>query len=204
VGRMDKHAVAWLAGALIVLAAGCGGGGETKTVTVESDQKAKPETTATATPTAASDASGTPVAEAETSVDGDRVQFIVTELRRSGPTVILNAQLKMVEAAQTESAQINETFNDGLNQPLTSGDATEGIDVFDGVALIDPVGRKKYLVARDADGRCVCTNRLGNAFVKADAPVELQATLTAPPADVKQVDLYVPRVKTFRAVPLAE
>jgi hypothetical protein len=201
---MKRRAIAWLAGALIVLVAGCGGGGKTKTVTVESDQKAKPEGTATATPTATGAASGTPVVEAETSVDGDRVQFIVTELRRSGPTVILNAQLKLVQAAQNDAAQVNDTFNDGLDQPLSSGDGNEGIDVFDGVALIDPVGKKKYLVARDSDGRCVCTNRLGNGFVKEDAPVELQATLTAPPADVKQVDLFVPRVKTFRAVPLAE
>jgi hypothetical protein len=199
-GRMERRAIPWLAGALTVLAAGCGGGGKTKTVTVESDQKAKPEASATATASAAPDA---PIVEAQASVDSKRVRFMVTELRRSGPTVIINAQLELADPASSQAAQVNDTFNDGLSEPLTHGDS-EGADVFDGVALIDPVGKKKYLVARDADGRCVCSNQLSSSFAKADAPVELQATLTAPPADVRQVDLYVPRVKTFRAVPLAQ
>ena len=45
--------------------------------------------------------------------------------------------------------------------------------MFDGVAMIDPEGRKKYLVARDETNRCVCSNGLSSAFVRADAPVEL-------------------------------
>jgi hypothetical protein len=194
---MDRRANTWLAGALTVLAAGCGG--DTKTVTVQPDRSGKPD--ASATPSATPDAA--PVVEGLASVDNARVRFIVTELRRSGPTVIINARLELDDPASTQSAQVNDSFDDGLSQPLTH-DQSEGTDVFDGVALIDPVGKKKYLVARDADGRCVCANHLSDAFVSAGAPVELQATLTAPPAGVRQVDLYVPRVKTFRAVPLAQ
>ena len=41
--------------------------------------------------------------------------------------------------------------------------------MFDGVALSDPVGKTKYLVARDSDGRCVCSNSLSSPFVKAGA-----------------------------------
>ena len=35
-------------------------------------------------------------------------------------------------------------------------------------------------------------------------PVELTATLSAPPPGVTQVDLVVPRFETLRDVPLAE
>ena len=59
-------------------------------------------------------------------------------------------------------------------------------------------------MARDETNRCVCSNDLGAAFVSADAPVELAATLTAPPPGVTQVDLIVPNFETLRDVPLAE
>ena len=59
-------------------------------------------------------------------------------------------------------------------------------------------------MARDETNRCVCSNDLGAAFVSADAPVELAATLTAPPPSVTQVDLIVPNFETLRDVPLAE
>ena len=46
--------------------------------------------------------------------------------------------------------------------------------------------------------------QLGAAFIRADAPVELTATLAAPPAGVTTVDLVVPRFETLHDVPLAE
>ena len=49
----------------------------------------------------------------QASVDDDRVRFIVTELRRSGPTVIVNAQLQLADPQSTGSAQVNDTFDDG-------------------------------------------------------------------------------------------
>jgi hypothetical protein len=49
----------------------------------------------------------------------------------------------------------------------------------------------------------VCSNSLSSAFAGADAPVNLEATLAAPPAEVTQVDVSVPRVKTFTGVPIS-
>jgi len=57
-------------------------------------------------------------------------------------------------------------------------------------------------VARDPDGRCVCSNALGSAFLSRGV-VNLEATLTAPPSNVQRVDLIVPRVRTFTDVPLS-
>jgi hypothetical protein len=83
-----------------------------------------------------------------------------------------------------DSIQASSTFSDGLFQELEDSEGSEAGDVFDGAALIDPQGRKKYLVARESTGLCVCSNDLSAAFVQEDAPVNLQATLTAPPEDV--------------------
>ncbi len=75
--------------------------------------------------------------------------------------------------------------------------------MFDGVALIDAQNRRKYLVARDADGRCVCSNELSGVIAEPEAPVSLTATLGAPPGGVTHVDVVVPNVQTFTGVPLA-
>ena len=201
---MSRRSVVWVAGALVALAAGCGGGGETKTVTVQATPEggeagASPTAEASATP--GPDGEAPAIAQSKGSVDGKRVEFVLTELRRSGPTVILNARL---ENSDPESAaQVASAFDDGAYQKLEN-DQQEESDVFDGVALVDPEGRKKYLVARDEEGRCVCTNELSSSFAQQEAPVQLTATLTAPPAGVTQVDLLIPHFETVRDVPLAE
>jgi hypothetical protein len=189
----------WTVGLLVAALAGCGGDGEKSPAPQQRPGDATAEGTATPEPTPEEAAA---VVETLGSVDGGRVRFILTELRRSGPTVVLNARLEPVDPAG-ERLQVASTFDDGIFQPLEDGGDEPG-DVFDGVALIDPEGRKKYLVARDETNRCVCSNGLGAAFVRAEAPVELTATLAAPPPGVAQVDLIVPRFETLRGVPLAE
>jgi hypothetical protein len=188
-----------VAGALGALVIGCGGGGETKTVTVPADEPA-PEAGAeeTATPSATPGAAPA-IAQSSGTAEGDTVTFVLTELRRSGPTVIMNARIENPEGR----AQLASAFSDGIDQEIEQ-EGREGVDVFDGVALVDPEGRKKYLVARDETGRCVCTNGLNSQFASAEAPIQLSATLTAPPATVTQVDLLIPHFETLRDVPIAE
>jgi hypothetical protein len=195
-----------LAAVLTLALAGCGGGGDDdngggggSASTPAPTGTATPSETATATPTV----EGAPVAEAAGSADGGRFIFRITELRRSGPTVVLNASVSLAGGSPKDSIQLNDTFSDGVFVNIKGGDAQEQGDVFDGVALIDPEARKKYLVARQADGRCVCSNELGGEFVEEDAPVSLQATLAAPPESVTKVNVVVPNVKTFIDVPIS-
>jgi hypothetical protein len=199
--------------AALMLLAGCGGGdgddqdggGGTSastpapTETPAAEGTATPEATATETPAPAEGAS---IAEGQGSADGARFVFRITELKRSGPTVVLNATVEWAEGGDG-SIQIASTFNDGQYQKLEDDDADESGDVFDGVALIDPEGRKKYLVARESTGRCVCSVDLNSAFVTEETPISLEATLTAPPEDVTTVNVFVPRVKTFTDVPIS-
>jgi hypothetical protein len=188
--------------AVLALLAGCGGDDDQQSASTPA-----PTTTAapagTATPTATPAEPTAPVAQGEGSADGGRFIFTITELKRSGPTVVLNASVSLAGGSEKDSIQINNTFSDGVPQDLEDSGGQESGDVFDGVALIDPNGRKKYLVARESTGRCVCSNDLGSAFVEEDAPINLQATLAAPPDTVTTVDVVVPNVKTFTGVSIA-
>lgn len=188
--------------AALALLAGCGGDDDQQAASTPAPtDTAAPAATETATATPA--APTAPVAQGEGSADGGRFIFTITELKRSGPTVVLNASVSLAGGTENDSIQINNTFSDGVPQDLQDSGGQETGDVFDGVALIDPNGRKKYLVARESTGRCVCSNDLGSAFVKEDAPINLQATLAAPPDTVTSVDVVVPNVKTFTGVSIA-
>jgi hypothetical protein len=192
------------------LVAGCGGDEKTKTVTVtkEAETPAPPQegnaSTATPTPTASGDGEGASngIVTGEGSYDGDRFRFVLTELKRSGSTVVVGARLEMLDGDENASLQVSGVFDDGQYQKLADG-KSEGGDVADGFALIDPQGRKKYLVARDETGRCVCSNGLSGLFLYMGKPVTVQATLSAPPPTVSRVNVQVPNVKTFTDVPIS-
>jgi hypothetical protein len=59
-----------------------------------------------------------------------------------------------------------------------------------GVHLIDPVGKKKYFVARDSEGKCVCSQ--GIKDIAPGASVNVWAKFAAPPAEVQKVSVIVP------------
>jgi hypothetical protein len=194
---------------LTALLAGCGDDEvKTKTVTVnkQAEQTAPPQqgNAATPAPTTSGQGDGTSsgIVTGEGSFDGDRFRFVLTELKRSGPTVVIGARLELVGGDENSSLQVSSVFWDGQYQDLAGGDS-EGGDVADGFALIDPQGRKKYLVARDETGRCVCSNGLSGVFVYPDKPVGVEATLSAPPPNVTRVNVQVPNVKTFTDVPIS-
>jgi hypothetical protein len=196
-----------LAAALMLLA-GCGGSDDKKNDGGGGTAASTPTATAagegTATPSATADGGGgeaASIAEGRGSSDGATFIFHITELKRSGPTVLLNATVEWTQGGDN-SMQISDTFSDGLYQSLEDGTDEAG-DVFDGAALIDPEGRKKYLVARESTGRCVCSNNLSSAFVADGTPVSLEATLSAPPETVTKVNVVIPNVKTFADVPIS-
>jgi hypothetical protein len=59
-----------------------------------------------------------------------------------------------------------------------------------GASLIDSKGKKKYLVLRDTQGRCLCTKFDGGG-VEAGQSADWFAQFPAPPADTTNVDFQV-------------
>jgi hypothetical protein len=75
--------------------------------------------------------------------------------------------------------------------------------VFDGVSLVDPDAAKRYLVARDDKGACLCTSFFGGLTVNPGATGLLRAYFTAPPPEVSTVTVEVSNVGAFSDVPVS-
>lgn len=63
--------------------------------------------------------------------------------------------------------------------------------------------KKRYFVAADSAGACVCTTDLSGTFPDAGDTVELTATYAAPPTSTTTVDVSVPGLGTLSDVPVS-
>ncbi|MEV0493120.1 hypothetical protein [Streptomyces atratus] len=66
-----------------------------------------------------------------------------------------------------------------------------------GATLVDKVGKKRYYILRDTDGRCLCTT--GLTAIPAGKSVSVFMQFPAPPATTSEVDFTLP---TFAAASL--
>jgi hypothetical protein len=69
-----------------------------------------------------------------------------------------------------------------------------------GAYLVDPAKKKKYLVYRDTNGTCICSESLGQFPV--GEPVSLFASFPAPPSTTKSMTVVVPNFPPFEDVPV--
>jgi len=128
------------------------------------------------------------LATADGQKPGSRIE--VQELKRvSGGTLMLRFTL------------INEgdqTFSVGyaLGAGSTSDIATVG-----GVHLIEPVGKKKYLVVRDTENKCDCSRGVKDVAAKSRA--NLWARFPAPPDNVEKIAVVVPTFSPMDDVPIS-
>lgn len=145
-------------------------------------------TTAPATIPPAAATAGT-IATAEGEKSGLRID--VTELKRgSGGTVMMKFTL-------ANNTQENVHFG---GHWLGDGAVSSDYYAVGAVHLIDPVGKKKYLVIRDADAKCICSREL--AAVKPGEKASLWAKYPAPPPDVQKVSIVVPHFTPMDDVPI--
>jgi hypothetical protein len=181
--------------ALALLAAGCsgdGGGGQAK-----ADSQAQPTTTgaATATTTAA------PVVASADKGDLPGITLAINQLRRSDP----NTVTLIFSIANRGDKPFAFDWTWGELGFVRVGDALS----FDmsGVYLVDPEGKKKYLVLRDTNKGCICTTgilKAGEALKGLDAGQEttMFAKFPAPPASVTKLTVSVPHFPALDGVPL--
>lgn len=136
-------------------------------------------------------AAGTPNAIATADGEKPGLRIDVTELKRSsGGTVMM----KFILANNTQE-------NVGFGGHWL-GDSKFNSDYYavGAVHLIDPVGKKKYFVIRDAEEQCVCSR--GVASVGPGEKTNLWAKFPAPPPDVQKVSIVVPHFTPMDDVPI--
>ena len=141
-------------------------------------------------PQAAAPAAGGPVLARS---DGEQagLSVEVTELKRgSGGTVTL------------KFAMVNNT-KEKISFGGTYGAGGGNVDdhTVSGTHLIDAVNKKKYLVVRDSERKCVCSR------VESGIPVgermNLWAKFPAPPDDVKVIAVMIPHFAPMDDVPIS-
>jgi hypothetical protein len=80
-------------------------------------------------------------------------------------------------------------------------EANDSCGEFTGAYLLDAANKKKYTVVRDTDKNCVCSD------IKTVGPgkkMNIWATYPAPPSDVKEVTVVVPRFEPIEGVPVSD
>ena len=126
------------------------------------------------------------IATAEGRIPGVRIE--VTELKRtSGGTLTLRFTIVNESATMLDVSAV---------EPML--DLSRGYTVAN-VHLIDPVGRKKYFTAKDAEGKCVCSVY---GFVKPGARSNHWAKFSAPPDDVEKLSVVIPTFAPADDVPI--
>ena len=146
----------------------------------------------TSTPPAASTAAP---ADAIATADGETsgVTASVKELKRtSGGTISLKFTITNGSA---------KDFDFGYHLGDKDHDVTDFASI-GGVQLIDPVGKKKYFVARDSENKCVCSSKLKD--LKAGDSINLWAKFPAPPEDVAKISIIIPRFSPMDDVPISK
>ena len=143
--------------------------------------EAAPAAQAAASAPAAAPPPAAPV-KALATADGERPgsRVEIHELKRvSGGTMMIRFAL-INDADQT----LNVGYDFGAGSTADFG--TVG-----GVHLIEPVGKKKYLVVRDTESKCDCSRGVKDIAAKSRA--NLWARFPAPPDGVERITVVIPK-----------
>ncbi|MFD9037225.1 hypothetical protein [Streptomyces bottropensis] len=175
-GRMALSAVT-IATGLVLTVAGCGGGGD--------DDKSSGNKSSSAPPKDNGD-------DEKQESDAPAAESVLAEVKAGGLT------LKVTSAARDGGGfvTVEGTVTNGTGKPWVGADwrgdeselAKNGGSIA-GANLVDQTGKKKYLVLRDTEGRCLCTKFTGG--VGTGATTDWFAQFPAPPEDTTSVDFQV-------------
>jgi hypothetical protein len=165
---------------LALSVAGCGGGedgkqntGSSSAPTTKKEPDAKPSDSATKAPPAAD----TVLAEVK---GGKGVTLAINSAKRdAGGFVTVTGKVK-----NSTSGFWNPANWRGNEQELDKNAASMA-----GASLVDRAGKKKYLILRDTDGRCLCTV-FGGGFQPNEEKIFF-AQFPAPPASATKVDFQI-------------
>ena len=150
---------------------------------------AGPVSTAAAGSQPGQPSSPSPIATADGPFDGVRVE--VTELKRtSGGTLTLKFRIVNDSGRRLGHSDVGVGFGGLILAPYA----------IDGVHVIDTIGKKKYFVAKDAAGGCVCSQF---GFVEGGSRANHWAKFAAPPEDVARLSVVIPSFAPLDDVPVS-
>lgn len=147
-----------------------------------------------AAPPASTPAAKTPSVLAATDGEYPDVKLEVTGLKRtSGNTLTLKFTI-----INDSSEAMDFSYDFGEEGKY----GTIDFNSVGGVNLVDAAGKKKYLVLRDSDGKCVCSRSLKD--VQPGSRANLYAKFPAPPESVEKITVEIPHFIPMDDVPISK
>ncbi len=134
-----------------------------------------------------------PVAKTDGEIEGLRIE--VVELKRSSADTV-TLRFNLINDSDATFDHKGWYFGD------YTGHQNQDINNVGAINLIDTAGKKKYLVVRDSDENCVCSNEIPK--VEAKSRVVLWAKFPAPPADVQKIGVVIPHFVPMDDVPISQ
>ena len=117
------------------------------------------------------------------------VRVEVRDLKRGdGDTVTLRLRLVNDSGEQFDASCAMREYG-----------ANDDCGTFSGAYLLDAANKKKYLVVRDTEGKCVCS---GVKDLEDGKKANIWATYPAPPAEVTEMTVIVPLFEPIEGVPI--
>ncbi|MFF8654985.1 hypothetical protein [Streptomyces huasconensis] len=175
--RRAMTAVAITTG-LVLTVVGCGGGGE---------DKDKPEKEPTSS---AGQSKGDGKEDGSQGTDADKT---LAEVKSNGITLTVNSAVRDGGGFLTVSGTVRNGKSGrwiGAEWASDEQELKKNGGSLAGASLVDESGKKKYLILRDTEGRCLCTQFQGGV-AQGDA-TEWFAQFPAPPEGTSKVQLQVP------------
>lgn len=176
VGIRRGARAAAVASAMLLSLSACGGGGDDGEA--DGDDKKSESTKSSDT------------AEGPKEVDTDKV---IGELKDADGIVIrVHSAARDDGGFVTVSATLKNEGKKTLlaNKWRSNETSMKSKSSISGATMVDPVGKKRYMILRDTDGECLCTTGLTN--IKPDESRPIYAQFPSPPKDVKKVDFQLP------------
>jgi len=141
-------------------------------------------------------AAATPAVSSSTegigSSDGEQTgtRVVITELKRAGSTLTL--KFTIYNDSNADLGTGGKFNGSGYN-----GNGGRG---FSGIHLIDGVSKKKYFVAADTDGNCLCSEDVID--IRPKTQVSLWAKFPAPPDNIQKITVQIPHFIPVEDVPI--
>ncbi|MFF2845285.1 hypothetical protein ACFVT5_02985 [Streptomyces sp. NPDC058001] len=163
---------------LVLTVAGCGGGGDDK-----------PKSGADTSSAATNDGTDEKPQESQAPAD----EKVLAEVKNNGITLTVTSAVRDAGGFLTVQGKVtNGTSGIWLGTEWKSDETelSENGGSLAGAGVIDATAKKRYLVLRDTEGRCLCTKFQGG--VNRGQTVEWFAQFPAPPEGTTKAEFQVP------------
>lgn len=140
------------------------------------------------------------VAAVPVEIDEASLDIELHPIEVTGEVMTVNVTVRNTADPTAGRWAVGTSFADGIDDPQAGpGPLVVDARSVDGIHVVDTVNATRHLVARDDRGYCVCSSTEALWLDSGDSVV-ISATFAAPPADIEQVDVFVPLAGTFTEV----